>query len=267
MTKINCKINDLHEVCRLVAMQGVNQMGKSYMAIRDVVITAKDNKFYIEAIDNLKSLVIKLEYNIAVESEGVIPIGDIERFEEFLSRFNPDDIISLTTTENKIVITRENPKKTLRIAKADVSVIQSKDASPIFSKLTQEDSFWKTPSLKYNLRFVFDSNIVHEAIEDGAVVKQREYPWKIEGDKLFIAVGSENYGEFSHEISLESIEGNGPHKTETVFSSGVDNLFGNLEGKVTASLVDGAEISPLIIEKKTEKYNLFAMLAPHKISK
>ncbi len=268
MTKFKCKVNDLQKICKLVSLSGRSEAtGKEYRAILDVNIIAEDKTLKIDAIDTLKHLCIKLVYNIDEVSEvGNLPVGDIELFERFLERFNPDDSVDVSTFENKILIARENPKKTAKMLAANFESILSKDVPFLKTLSTSKTGFLETEKLKPNLKLVFDSEAMQGVIEDGEVVKQRVYPLTLKDGKLTVKVGSETYGEIETEIKLHSLESNpenpGAQLLETAFSSGFDNLFGNFYGKVTLYLVDGKP-APLIFEQKSDKFVFAAALAPY----
>ena len=270
MTKFKCKISDLQKVCKMVSLTGKSEAtGKEYRSILDMNINAlPTNELSIEAIDTLKHLGLSLHYLIdSVEQEGSLPIGDIELFENFLERFNPDDVVTVETASNRIVITRENPRKVAKVPMAALEAILSKDV-PFFKTLGfSKTNFVETEKLKPNLKIVFDAEAMQNVIADGDVVKQRIYPWVIKDGKFTVTVGTETYGEIETEIKLTSIESNpenpGPQHVETGYSSGIDNLFGNFSGKVTVYLVDQPKEAPLIFEQKTDKFKFVAALAPY----
>ena len=270
MTKFRCKISDLQKICKMVSLTGKSEAtGKEYRSILDMNINALvTNELSIEAIDTLKHLGLTLHYLIdEVIEEGSLPIGDIELFEDFLERFNSDDVVAVETATNRIVITRENPHKVAKVPMASLEAILSKDV-PFFKTLGfSKTNFVETEKLKPNLKIVFDAEAMQNVIADGDVVKQRIYPWVIKDGKFTVTVGTETYGEIETEIKLHSIESNpenpGPQNVETGYSSGIDNLFGNFNGKVTVYLVDEPKAAPLIFECKTERFHFIAALAPY----
>ena len=113
----------------MVSLTGKSEAtGKEYRSILDMNINAlATNELSIEAIDTLKHLGLTLHYLIdSVEEEGPMPIGDIELFEKFLERFNSDDVVSIETAVNRIVITRESPHKVAKVPMASLEAILSK---------------------------------------------------------------------------------------------------------------------------------------------
>ena len=52
MTKINCKISNLEEVCKIVSLKGVNTQGKEYVAIPDFLINASADGLKVFAMDS-----------------------------------------------------------------------------------------------------------------------------------------------------------------------------------------------------------------------
>lgn len=259
--KFKCKISDLETICRLAKAKGKNIDGRDYVAIPDVLINAfSPNKLSIKAMDIQGTFALSIDYKVdEVSEEGQLPIGDIENFEQFLTRFVPTDEIFVSTTQNKIVIERVEPKKVSRIPMGRIEDILSRNAVPL-DKLQRTDKGFDSGKLNYNLSMIVDAEKIKGIIEDGNVVKQRILPWRIDGNKLYISIGSETSGEFEVEVTFESGTFG---KTSTAFGNGIDNIFANLSGKVKIFLPDNVEISPLIVEQVTDKFNYLAILAPY----
>lgn len=268
MVKFKCKISDLENICKLVSLKGKNPLGKEYRSITDMLLSIIKDKIEILAMDTLRTIALRLTYNVQVIEEGQIPIGDIELFEKFLSRFKPDDDVTLSLVGNKILIERESPKKTAKMPAAAFESIMSKD-NLIVPKLEKTPNGWRGgKTYHYSLKMEFDARQMADIIEDGEVVHQRIYPWKVANKKVFVSIGSEPYGEIATELNLDSIESELPEsklEAETAFAAGIDNLFGNLDGKITVYLAEGM-LCPMIVEKNTDNYSFFAILVPYKIS-
>ncbi len=269
--KIKCKISDLETICRLTSLKGKNIDGKDYRAIMDCLMTASTGKLSIQAMDIQHSFAIKLDYSIAeILEEGPLAVGDIEIFEKFLQRFNPDDVVTVSTEGNKILIEREAPKKSARLPLADISSINSKDAPPIANLEFSKYGYPKSSKMYYNLSMIIDADAIKSIFEDGNLVKQRIIPWKIKDSKLSVAIGGEQ-GSFESEVALAELQ-NDPEKpglqtTATAFGNGLDNIFANLTGKIKIYLADEVEVCPLAVAQETDKYKFFALLAPYVISK
>lgn len=259
--KFKCKISDLETICKLVKAKGKNIDGKDYVAIPDVLINVlKPQTLSLKAMDIQGTFAVSIDYKIdEVSEEGQLPIGDIENFEQFLSRFVPTDEIFVSTTQNKIIIERMDPKKISRIPMGRLEDIWSRNAPPL-DKLKRTDIGFDSGKLNYNLSMIVDAEKIKDIIEDGNVVKQRILPWRIDGNKLFISIGSETSGEFEVEVTFESGTFG---KTSTAFGNGIDNIFANLSGKVKIFLPDNVEITPLIVEQVSDKFTYLAILAPY----
>ena len=271
--KIKCRISDLETICRLVSSKGKNIYGKDYRAIMDCLLTAsRTNKLAVQAMDIQGTFAIKLEYSIdIVDEEGPLPIGDLEKFNEFLQRFNPEDLVTVFTEGNKIVIQRDAPKKTAKLPLADASAIASKDVPPLEKLEFSQYGYPKTSKMHYNLSMIIDADAIKNIFEDGNVIKERILPWKIKDSKLCVSIGSEQFGSFETEVPLEALQ-NDPEKpgqktTATAFGNGLDNIFSNLSGKVKIFLADEVDICPLVVSQDTPKYKFFALLAPYVTTK
>jgi len=272
MTKLICSISDLEEVCRLVSLKGKNPQGKEYTAIPDFLVEVHENVetgkglITTKAVDNKGAIAVGLEYNVPkVEVPGLIPIGDVEKFQKYLSRFNSSDEVIVETTENKILIVRPKPHKVARIPMASVDSLSSnKNAETILNNFQKTpEGYYKSSKTFLNLRLTLNADDVKNVIGDGEVVGQRIYPWKL-ADGLTIKVGTEQLGEIETQINLLKVESNSdqPTNTKTAFAYGIDNIFNNLSGEVTVYLANQVEVCPLILEQKTEKYSLKILLAP-----
>jgi hypothetical protein len=263
LTKFKCKISDLETICRFTSLKGKSEIsGKEFRALMDALIVVTKEGLKIEAMDVQKHIAIRLYHSVeSVEEEGSLPIGSIEQFEQFIGRFNPDDLVEVSTVENLLIINRESPRKVARFPLGDISAINSKDA-PIFAKFQSIDGFYKFSKLDYNLKFVVDAEKILAVIEDGEVVKQRIYPWNVADNKLVIKIDGGVAGEIETDIPLESVEGKFK-KASSGYAAGIDNLFSNLSGKVNIFMVDDStEATPLIITQKTDKFEFLAILAP-----
>ena len=265
--KLKCKISDLQTLCQLTSLKGKSIEGKECRALLDCLIDVSNKKLTVKAMDIQGTFALKFEYfNIEILEDGPLPIGDLEKFESFLSRFNSSDEITLSTFENKIVIERVLPHKIARIPLADVQSLNSKEA-PILDKLKYTESgFPQTDKTHFNLSMIINAEEIKSIFDDGNVVKQRVLPWTISDEKLHVSIGSQEYGEFESEIGITDISNDAtkpcPHKTKTTFGTGLDNIFSNLSGKVKIYLPDESELSPLIVEQQCDNYRFFAILAP-----
>lgn len=263
--KFKTTINDLSTIARLVASKGKNIDGKDYTAVLDCLLTLKTpDSLEVKAMDVQKSFAVQLNYKVEVLEEGVLPIGDIMKFQEFLARFNPDDGVTVSIEGNKFLISRDSPKKTAKITLADISTINSKE-TPILDKLKWNEGFPDTGKVKFNFSAIINSIDVTNVIADGGVVKQRILPWKISNGKLQISVGSESEGWIESDVSLESNICTDEVKKEvyTAFGNGIDNIFTNLDGKVKIYLTSAIESAPIVVEQVMPKFRFLAILAPY----
>lgn len=275
MTKMSCKISVLEEICRLASLKGKNPQGKEYVAIPDFLLSVSNDKMVcVKAVDSKGAIAVDLAYKgINVLTPGVIPIGDVEKFVKYLSRFNSSDEVTVETTENRIILERKEPYKKATIPMASVDSISSnKNAEQILSNFQKtETGFFKSKKTNLNIRLTLNADDIKSVIDDGEVVGQRIYPWQLAGNLLFIKVGSEQLGEIETAIPIikrdrdyKPVEGEEDpgYYTKTSFAYGVDNIFGNLSGEIQIYLANNAEVCPLILTKETDTYKLKILLAP-----
>ena len=268
MTEIKCKISDLQEICQIVSLKGKDIKGKEFLPIPDFLIQSKPNESLIEAVDAGGHLAVRLQYKINTISEGLIVIGEVEKFQKYLERFNASDEVTLTTTENRIIITRAEPKKVARIPLASLeSLTTHQNAKTVLDKFSfSETDYPKSQKSHLNLKLVAKAEDIKAVIDDGEVVGQRIYPWKVENGNLSVKVGTEQLGEIETIIKPSKIESDstkvGSQKTSAGFAYGIDNIFGNLIGEVEIFLIDDVENSPLALRVKQPRLTLTAILAP-----
>ena len=278
MTEIKAKISDLLELNEILSMTGVDQKGKRYSVIPDYLIEAKKDSYLVEqkepnaqflqveAIDIRKALTLKMQFNkVEVVEAGQIPIGDAEKFGKFLSRFNASDEVTLKTSGNNLVISRVSPAKVARYKLADLeSLTTTKGASVMLAKFPFVDGYPKSEKTHLNLKLTVKVDKMKEVILDGETVGQRIYPLTVEGSKATMKVGSATLGEIETDVeaSMEK-EGN----VRTAFAYGLDNVFSGLSGEVTIYAEDKSESKPIMIQQKTDKFEILVLLAPVSVEK
>jgi len=267
VTEFQCKVSDLVELCQTVSLKGRDLKGKEHLAIPDFLLTVNPENLEVKAVDSKGALAVNLTYKIKAIIPGIIPIGDVEKLLEYLSRYNSSDDITVSTTENKLVITRKTPLKVSRIPLASLETITtSKGADAILQNFQPTPTgYFASKKTTWNLKLTLKAEDVSEVIEDGEVVKQRIYPWKLDNG-LTINVGTEQLGEIETSIPIKEMSGDIPEpslvRTKTSFAYGIDNIFSNLSGDVKVFLVNGVDSCPIILQKTTDKYNLTIFLAP-----
>lgn len=259
MTKFKCKISDLNTICKMASMSGTNVIsGKEYDAMEDMLLTVGDN-IEILAISALKELMVKINYKVEVIEKGEIAISDIRTFEKFLGRFSPNDDVTVSVADNKVVITRETPRKVARMPIGDSSTIQSTNGVKNIGRFSKVGEAWTNGKDDYGLAITFNIEKLQEVIEDGDVVKQRVYPFVIKNDEFSISIGSEESGVIETTIPTKQIAN--AKDTRTAYASGIDNLVNAINGEVTLYMVAGGS-HPFILEKHTQDYDFVGLLAP-----
>ena len=149
--KIKCKISDLQTIVKLVSLKGKDMEGKESAAVEDCILTAAGGKITVSVMDVQGTFGVKLDYKlIDIQEEGSMPIGDIEMFIKFLQRFSSSDVITMYTSENRIVIERENPKKTAKLPLVSEESIVAKAAS-IFSTFKRDVNGYPSGKSLWNL--------------------------------------------------------------------------------------------------------------------
>ena len=265
MTEIKIKISDLRELCQLVSLEGKDVKGKQIMPISEFLINATEGNLQVEAIDKGNHLAIETSYKATVTVPGIVTIGDVAGFQGFLDRFGSTDEIVLSTTENKIILTRASPKKIAKIPMASPESLEKKDAKIFLDRFKKGlDGYFASSKSNFGVKITVDASAVKSVIDDGEAVHQRVYPWSLKPEGLTVKVGTEQSGEIETDVvvkKLEKIDDNAVN-VQTAYAYGIDNVFGNVTGDVIISLINGVGSCPMIVEKSTEKYSLKIVLAP-----
>jgi hypothetical protein len=263
MTKIKTKISEFRKICDLVSLIGKDTKGKQILAIPEFLIDASQNAVKIKAVDKGNHLAIDLTYNVEVLESGPIVIGDVGYIQDFLNRFGSSDEVTIATTENKIIITRESPKKVARIPLASEESLDKKDAKGFLEHFKKNDKgFYETSKTNFNIKLTVLASKIKDVIDDGEAVQQRVYPWSIVDNKLVVKVGAEQSGIIETDIGFEDSTITKDTKVISAYAYGLDNIFNNLSDKVTLYLSETVEGCPLILEQTTDKYSFKAVLAP-----
>ncbi len=275
MTEFKIKISELREICELVSLEGKDLKGKSFRPIPDFIIDAgmdKPDILQVRAKNKGGQLALDLSFKLkeTIAKPGQLVIGDTENFLGFLDRFNASDEVIVSTTENKIIMTRSNPKKVARIPMADQSTVETKDAQNFLDKYIKgPDGFYQTTKTKFDVRLSLKAEDIKNVIDDGEAVKQRIYPWHLDQSGLNIKVEGPE-GEIETSIPWKTLEtaspldqSGGPMlRVDSAYAYGIDNIFGNLSGDVNINLANNIGACPIVIDKNTDKYTLKIILAP-----
>jgi hypothetical protein len=250
----------------MASLKGTNDIsGKEYLSMQDMLLEVSDT-IEVKSLSVLKELLVKVNYKVNIIEQGQIPISDISMFVKFLERFVPTDDVTISLVENKVVIERENPKKTARMITTSAENVVASQGTATLSKHTKNaNGFWSTEKYSYNLKIDFDAEEMQNVIGDGDLIKQRVYPFVVKQGKFNVPLTSKEVGDLDTEILTSVIASDpnniGPLNTRTAYAAGLDNLFSALQGKVSLYLVDGG-FYPFVLEQHSEKFDFMALLAP-----
>ena len=147
---------------------------------------------------------------------------------------------------------------------ASESAIESAGAEKFLNTFERKGDIYTTSKTSFNVSFDVLAEEIKKVVDDGGAVDQRIYPWTIENNTLTVKVGEEARGIIETEVPISDFKSpsSDPITIKTGYAFGIDNLFGNISGKVKIFLASGIGICPMIIEQKTETYTLKALLAP-----
>ena len=97
---------------------------------------------------------------------------------------------------------------------------------------------------------------LQQVLLDGDVVEQRSFPFIFKDNKFIVEVGEDKAGKIISEIKANLTV---KDAFSTGFAFGLDNILHGLSGEVTLYT---AQNSPMVLEKKHDKYRLVYLIAP-----
>jgi len=262
LTKIKSNIKSLVDLCNLISLKGKDINGRDFSPIPEFVIMADKNLLEITAMDKGAHLLIQIKYKTEVLEPGTIVIGNVYQLRSYLNRFGNSDIVTLESTENQIIIKRESPRKTAKFPMASEGSVESAGAGDFLKGFVKEGKVYKSTKTTFDVSFTVDALAVKNVIDDGEAVAQRIYPWTIQASGLTVKVGQEETGIIETDIPIENVSNLDDKVIETGYAFGIDNLFGNLKGRVTIFLASGVGVCPMVVEQETVELYIKALLAP-----
>ena len=257
MTKINIKTSNFKELLKIVKLEGKDVDGSNSSMIENCILECKNGKLTTNVLGKSGVVFANINYKkVDVISEGEICIGNIDVMLEFLSRFDNEDIINVETTENKIKITRENPKKTaIMTTTAREHIDDSLRVDNVKDSIKKENEKWTFGNTILDSGFKVDVNFMKNVLDDGNVsILRRKYPIII-GENVSCKVGDEQIGVIESVLLTENKEG----VAKSCFGGGIDNVFKNLEGVVEVWL---ANDGPMLVILENEKVDGKFVIAP-----
>lgn len=257
MTKINIKTNNLKELLQLIKLEGKDQSGSNSSMIENCILNCKENKITCSTLAKTSTVLSFITYSkLDVITEGEIPIGNITILLSYLKRFESDDILSIETTDNKLKITRESPKKTALIPLIErENADDSLRAEAVQGSIKQEGDKWKFRNTILESGFKCNVSFINKVLGDGDVENMnRRYPFQI-SDKVICKVGDDKSGQIETVIPVDKIVEDG----SSSYAAGIDNVFSNLDGDVEVYLTNNG---PMLVINKTDRYEVKYIIAP-----
>jgi len=263
MVKIKGKVNDLKKICKLIRLSGKMPDGSSSALIDNFIMDCKpNNSIEVKVFGKTNSVMAILTYKKVITiSEGEIPIGNIDEFEGYLGRFGNFDEITLEDVGNKLKMSRDVPKKVAFMPlTSKENIDDSIRAKDVVGKLQREGENWKFGNTKYDTFFIVNNSFMLEVLGDGDVQGlTRKYPISINNNNVTCKVGEETGGQIESQIPFIKINNKEQGEVKSVFMAGIDNVFKGLEDNVIVHLKSNA---PMIVEKKSEEYDVVYVIAP-----
>ncbi len=257
MTKIKGKVSDVISMLQTIKLEGKDPDGSNSSMINNCLLEAKGELISTNVLSKTNVVIGFITYKkLSVVEEGEIPVGNIDEFISYLNRFEGGDEVSIETTENKIKILRDSPKKIANIPMTDRdNVDDSLRALAVKDSVTEENGLYKFRETELPAMIKVDSRHIKQILDDGNVQGlNRRYPIVID-DEVECRVGDEQGGMIENTITVLEKKG----KAKSSFSSGIDNVFSNITGEVEVYMADGG---PMLVMQNNEEFELKFVIAP-----
>lgn len=263
MTEFSITVENLLRFLELASLpeKETDTQSKSGELIPDLLVFVDNTGLSAKAKTKSNNVFVDVLYKVGVELKeaGVLPLGSVEELRSYLGRFNSTDKVAVKATESRLTITRTEPvpKKTVRLPLASEKHIESvQGVEMIMKNFTWDNGLPVTKKGKLPTALKVDAGAIYSAIQDGAVVVQKVYPFIYENKTLTIRVGSDKVGEIENELVAEASE---PSKAQ--YSTGMEGIFKTLSGEV--NIYFGTD-APLVVKKTSADYEATYVVAPVK---
>lgn len=257
MVKLKGKVNDIKELLQLIKLEGKDPDGSNSSMIDNCILVAKDGKVSTRVLAKTSTVMAFIEYTtLDVIEEGNLPIGSITEFLSYLKRFENEDEINIETTENRIKISRDDPKKVAHVPlTAEKNIDDSVRAESVKDSITEEGGKYKFRNTELPASIKVNVHFIKQVLDDGNVQGlTRKYPITID-EEVSCKVGDEKGGLIETTIPVENIKG----KASSSFAAGIDNVMSNLEGEIEIYLGDKG---PMLVIQNRENLKAKFVIAP-----
>jgi hypothetical protein len=218
MVQATVKMHNLQELVRKTYLEGL---------INNAVILFKDNRMKIEAVgiedeEGIidQTLTIDVNYPCDTMTEaGEAPLTNLGDFLSNLEIFERDDVVQITTANNKLYVTRTSPPQVLDFDLADKKYVKtySEGLKTIFGtpiKLIMGD---KQKDVAFNSVVVVDAQKLKEHGKKVSEINAKSVPITIKDGKFITTVRGEVSGLTREVEGITEISGNATSEYDKEF--------------------------------------------------
>lgn len=259
MVKLQSKAKNFINLLNLIKLTGKDSSGATVSLMYGCVLKAHQD-ILVKVLNKSSVVFAKINYKkISILEQGNLPIGDIEEFLSYLTRFKPEEQITVETHDNKILILGSNKKASLNLI-VEETIEESSNAESLSQDINITPDKATIKETELNNKIVINAEDLQEFLKDADVKNiARKFNFILTPEELICRVGSIHENFIETKVNPEFKQGT----CSVFYQAGIDNVVSNLEGKITIYL---AKNSPMLIKKEGDDYNAIFLIAPLEIS-
>lgn len=290
MASIEAKMKEILDIHDKITAEGNLYLGQSKEKfVSDYIIGVEEEKIRSVAISSSAAIVDAQFEGVTVNETGKIPVMDADKFESVLDRFNPDDTITIETTEsdeesNLLKISRDSPEKEFYIKTGSEDTIDSWDGAMSFRNRVEysefndeyytemtdeqkekvengdisEDQFHDPDagiSTKMDAKIEIESKELSEVVQDAVVTEAEAFPLEVADGEFIVNLGDEITGGMRTVPPVKSVSG----EAKSEYQYALDGVLRNNSGVLKLYFGNNTVV---VIENDEENQNIKYMIAP-----
>lgn len=161
------------------------------------------------------TLSFQIQYPTIVQENGEVPIADLQKLLSLSEIYEKEDQVSLSVTDNKLVIDREIPKTILTCDIADKKFLETsykgKENVEFIPKIKLTNAKGNFMEIPLNCEVILDSSMLKSFASAASKINPDKVPFQVKDGKFFSALKGTDSSLMS-EIRVDKAEGNGISK-------------------------------------------------------
>lgn len=249
---VEAKKSDIETLVKLVELKGTLPDGKAGPLNDFFLLVAKNGELRVVKPDVTASVMITVGLKRAnIKDEGIMPVGDIQEFKDFLKRMGKN--ITISYDHKTITLFDGIKKSSFQATSEDIELFEQS----IVKKT--DDGFYEMAtdaSTKLGTTFEVMATALKSVSDDGNLVGVRVFPIDVSENGLKVSVGEPQSSVIESKIDIVNFQG---APTKSQYAYGFDNIFANIGGLVKVTL---GENTPMVVEMEEGDLYFQAVIAP-----